>query len=187
MVERFDLLARRLDGSEIPVEVSLSPIEHEEKVQILASVRDLTSRKYVESELRARQQLLQDMANALPALVGFIDKDQRYRYVNDNYAAWFDVDPTQIEGKLVRDVLGERLYNRLRAGIVAVLSGEQVRYELELPAPDGSGRPVELTLSPQLDDEGGVSGYVVVVFDITDRVATMGALAASIAHEFNQP
>jgi len=103
-------------------------------------------------------------------------------------------------------VLGERLYGRLHSGIEAVLRGEQVRYELDFPASDGSGRPVELTLSPQFDDEGGVSGYVVVIFDIADRVhsreadrrhreelahvtrvATMGELAASIAHELNQP
>jgi PAS domain S-box-containing protein len=49
----LDLLARRQDGSEFPVEISLSPMATPEGVVIIAAVRDITERKRIESDLRA--------------------------------------------------------------------------------------------------------------------------------------
>ena len=61
------------DGSEVPVEINLSPIEHRGEVQVLASVRDLGERKRMEAELRESEQQLRLMANSLPALIAIID------------------------------------------------------------------------------------------------------------------
>ena len=49
----LDLLARRQDGSELPVEISLSPMATPEGMVIIAAVRDITERKRIESDLRA--------------------------------------------------------------------------------------------------------------------------------------
>ena len=47
-----ETVALRADGSETPVRVTLSPIEHGGGLQILAHVRDLGERKRMEAELR---------------------------------------------------------------------------------------------------------------------------------------
>ena len=51
----------RKNGSEFPIEVSLSPFETEEGMQVLSAIRDMTERQKIEEELRQHRDHLEEL------------------------------------------------------------------------------------------------------------------------------
>ncbi len=207
LVYGHDFAIQRSDGHEVPVELGMGVVvDGDESRQLLCSLRDLTVRRRVEAQLRSSERHLREMADVLPAMVCIVDREHRYRFANDAFAAWNGWDRHAVEGRRVAEVMGGRLYAAMRDSIEAALTGTAGHFRGEIADREGRTVPVDISLVPQQEDDGRVSGCFVVIFDVTievaareadrrhrdelahvGRVATLGELAASIAHELNQP
>ena len=73
-----DLYARRKDGTQVPVEIGLNPIETEQGTWVLSSITDITERRRAEEE---RQKFV-SLADRSLEFIGMCDLDFRWFYVN---------------------------------------------------------------------------------------------------------
>ncbi|MBE9167953.1 PAS domain S-box protein [Pleurocapsales cyanobacterium LEGE 06147] len=138
--------------------------------------RDISERKQVEEALQRREEKLNSIANAVPALIAYVDKEQRYRFGNKAYKEWFGHPVTEVYGKHIREVLGEPAYETIRPYVEQALSGRQVSFESQVPYRHGGTRYVSASYIPQIDSQGIVEGYVGLVNDITERKQVEEAL-----------
>ena len=106
--------------------------------------------------------------NALPALVGYWDRDLRNRMANDAYVEYFGLTPEDILGMHISEVLGPELYELNRPYIERALAGEPQQFDRAIPTPSGDVRYTQASYIPDYVD-GEVLGFFVLVTDITER------------------
>lgn len=112
-----------------------------------------------------------DLLDSIPALVAYLDKFLRYRYVNAAYLQWVGIPSEHIIGKKIYDVLGTDTFSRIKVHISKALSGEPVRFEYDVKNKDGL-RHVEVCYSPNFDENKEVIGYTVHINDLTEKKRT---------------
>lgn len=122
------------------------------------------------------------MADAVPILIGYVDRDERYRFVNRAYERWFGVDRSEIEGRTLREVLGKDAYERLRGHVTRALAGESVTFEGEVSYQAGA-RYIEAQYVPDIARGGEIPGYYVLVTDISERRQQAAELERMLVRE----
>jgi PAS domain S-box-containing protein len=135
-----------------------------------------------EAELRAHEQELRLITDALPVSIGYIDAEQRHRFVNRTYEIWRNCSRDEILGKSIRELVDHTSYQMIEPYINQALGGETTTFEVEMPLPAGK-KYLSVTLIPDFDANAQVIGFYALNTDISDRKR---AEEASILEERNR-
>jgi PAS domain S-box-containing protein len=131
--------------------------------------RNITDRMLHQAGLEQRQQKLQDVADAAPALLAYIDDSFTYRWMNKGYERWFGRPIEELTGRKVWEVLGEEAWAAVRGYMQQALTGEQIVYEQTLRFAGGVTRWVRGTYTPDTGADGQGVGFMVHVVDLGKR------------------
>ncbi len=121
------------------------------------------------ASLRQGPQPVELLMDHLPLLIAYVDKLQRYLYVNQAYAAWYGKDQAYFVGKKIADVLPPDVYANVRPHVQRALAGETFSFENISYTPEGEECTVLVTYVPYLDARGEVHSFIGLVQDITER------------------
>ncbi len=166
--ERF---ARRKDGTEFPVDISLAPLRTTEGLFVLATVRDVTERKRAEENLRLLQSAVENANDAIVITDADLDPPgPRIHYVNPAYTRITGYAPEEVIGRSPRILQGPRTDSDVRARLgQALRQGKAFRGENVNYRKDGTEYEVELHIAPIRDATGTITHFVSVQRDVTER------------------
>jgi PAS domain S-box-containing protein len=140
---------------------------------------------------------LRTIANSVPAVIGYWNKELRCEFANQAYQTWTHRAPESIVGMNMQDLLGTEVFEFMKPYIDGVLGGQAQRFERKVLNPDGSFQYRDGRYLPDFDEVGAVRGFFVLVTDITEsRTASEHALKlaaakteflANMSHEIRTP
>lgn len=135
-------------------------------------------------ELAKREHFIKTIADTVPGLLAYWDKDLCCKFANKAYLEWFGKTPESILGTQLIDLLGAQLFAANEAHVRAVLAGKPQEFERTITKPDGSVGHTIATYIPDENEDGEVVGFFAQVSDVTSikSVQTELKLAASVFH-----
>ena len=161
----LSLCALRKDGSEFPVEISLSPIASADGVLISSAIRDITDRRRAEERFRG-------LLESAPDAMVIVDRDGAIVITNSQTERLFGYQRSELLGRPVEMLVPAHARARHPAHRIAYTENPHARpmgagLNLSGLRKDGSEFPVEISLSPlTTSDELLISSSI---RDITDR------------------
>ena len=197
-IEHFQTVRVHKSGKLIDVSLTVSPIRDDKGNVVGAAkiVRDIT-----------RQKKLEEAALRLAAIVESSDDAIASKNLNGIITSWnrsaeklFGYKAEEIIGKPVTVIIPPELHHDEITILSKIRRGEKIdHFETIRLHKNGERIEVSLTISPIKDEDGNVVGAAKIIRNITEsnkieralqtteKLAAAGRMAATVAHEINNP
>jgi len=189
-----EVVGRRKDGTTLPIELTISPIQTEHGWYVTAILRDSTNRKNNEASLRKLSTVVEQTGEG----VIITDKDGTIEYVNPAFTKLTGYSPDEAIGQNPR-ILNSGNQDKFFYKNMwnTIITGKTWQGKVIDRKKDGSFHPVLLTISPILNGAGEIAHFAAIHADLTDlesletqfhqaqKMEAIGTLVGGIAHDFN--
>ncbi len=160
---RIEIIALHKDGHQIPIELSVAAVRHGTGFVANAFLRDITERKAVQAELAASEKRVRDIADHVPALIGYFDADLKMHFANGPARKLFRIDPSRAYD--LATALGREVYEQHAPYLPQVLAGQRVSFEAASAV--GGGSHYQAHMVPNMSASGEVKGMYIMTFDVS--------------------
>ncbi len=197
-----ELEMTRRDGSSYPVEMTFSPIHgnNGEFIGAVAFQRDISSRKKIHDAFQAEKNFVRSIINSLNASIYTLDGNLRLTHLNDGWQkmpqehGWLKLEGAPQVGQCLLDYVPDPAHRRELEQVFGEVLAEGRSHEMQ--SVDATGRHWLMSAFPWQHD-GKIRGLIYKVTDNStfvgvqnqlfqaQKMGTIGALAAGVAHDFN--
>ncbi|HEY8095352.1 MAG TPA: PAS domain S-box protein [Methylobacter sp.] len=162
--------ALRKDGSELDVEISLSPIQTNQGLFFASALRDITERKQAEATLRASEVRFRRMADSSPIMIWITDAVGEPTFVNQSWLDFTGLDSMQTTTH--QDWISTIHPDDRETAFTAYYQNTDVHKtittEYRLRSAKGDWRWILDKGTPLYDEDGVFTGYIGSAIDITE-------------------
>jgi PAS domain S-box-containing protein len=155
----IELIGRRKDGAEFPLEIMLSPLESAEGILVTAAIRDISVRREAEKHLAQMEARYRGLLEAAPDAIVVVNQGGEIILLNLQAEKEFGYRRDELLGQKVTNIIPDGFAERLIADGLrspADALAQQIGTGIELigKRKDGGEFPIEIMLSPLQSDEG---------------------------------
>ncbi len=202
-------------GAVIPAESYTSLSDHDDRSRMISSLqqkaqtlqsvveereREIAQRRQVEEKLRRSEEFARKILESSVDCIKVLDLEGRIEYMSPpGQRALGIMDMSSVLGRRWVEFWKEADQPQAEAALAAAQAGGLGSFSGDCPTAGGTLKSWDVRITPALGQDGGIERLIAISRDITElrgaqtavmqaeKLAATGRLAATIAHEINNP